>query len=106
MLKERSAREQRILISLWGALLGEITPNMRAVYVDWDEETIHLYFVFDGEFTDEEQEEVSCIETEVISQMPDDMYELHCMQKDAPLPIDCPGRCVYKRKEPVGKNGS
>jgi hypothetical protein len=96
----RSLRERRLLISVWAALVGEITSNMRAVYVDWDEETTWLYFFFDGEFTEEEEEDVSCIETEVISQIPDRMYEYRCVRVDYPKPIVCPGRCVYKRKEP------
>lgn len=96
---KRSAREEDVLLAIWKALLGQITPNMRAIYIDWDEEVIRLYFFFDGDITEEEREDISCIETEVISQIPDSMYELHCIRLDCPKPIVCSGSCVYKRKE-------
>jgi hypothetical protein len=96
---KRSDREQTILLSVWAALIGEITPKMRAIYVDWDENTISLYFFVDGEFSEEEKEDMSCIVTEVVAQMPDNMFEEFFERLDYPNPIACPGRCVFKRKE-------
>ncbi len=98
--RKYSRRDQKVLLSVWHALIGEITLKMRAIYVDWDDRTIYLYFFLDGEFTEEEKEDIRCIESEVISQLPDDDYELHCTRLDFPQSIVCPGQCIYRRKEP------
>src|SRR5574338_1498075 len=97
---KRLVEEIDILISAWRSIVTEITPNMRAIYIDWDEETIHHYFFFDGEFTEEEEEDARCIETEVTAQISYlFMCELHCIRLDYPAPVVCPGICIYKRKE-------
>jgi len=98
---ERSAREQSILMSLWGALLGQVTPNMRAIFVDWNETFLCVYFVYDGAFTEEEKEAAECIGSEVCADFFDSEFDLQCNRIDYPQPISCPGKCVFMRKEPV-----
>ena len=96
-----SKKEIDVILCVRHAIMCEITPSMRAIYVHWEEETFHHYFFFDGEFTEEEEEDARCIETEVFSQILDDFkfFEFHCKRLDYPAPIECPGICVYKRKE-------
>jgi hypothetical protein len=38
----------RVLLSVQRALLGEITPGMRAIAVDWDQERIRIRVLHDG----------------------------------------------------------
>ena len=92
-------------LSLQRALLGMITSNIRAVYADSKDLQIVIYFFFDGEFTEDEVEEVSCVETEVLADIMDIDESIrsktHCIRADYPSRINCPGICVYKRKEPI-----
>ncbi len=97
-------RKTYILLSLQFALLGEISPNVRAIFVDWNSSTITLYFIFDGELSEEDKENASCIETEFSCCLPIEeeqiRYTTNCIRIDAPKPIPQFGReCVYKRKE-------
>lgn len=39
-----------LLLSLQKALLGMITPNIRAVYANWDDKQVALFFIFMGSF--------------------------------------------------------
>ncbi|MFZ4099426.1 MAG: hypothetical protein ACOYKZ_03750 [Chlamydiia bacterium] len=43
-----------ILYATNRALLGEVTPNLRYVLVDWTEPTIHIAFYYDGPITDQD----------------------------------------------------
>ncbi len=92
-------------LSLQRALLGMITQNIRAVYADWNDLQVVLYFFFDGEFTEDEAEEVSCIETEVLADILDIDQSIRsktqCIRLDYPGLINCSGICVYGRKEPT-----
>lgn len=98
---KRSKKETNALLSIWKALVsGGITPNMRAVYIDLNEKSVDLRFIFDGPFTEEEEEEVQCMGSEVVADLPDSEFDLKCERVDYPQPIVGPGHCVYRRKEP------
>lgn len=45
------------------ALLGEVTPNLRAIAIDWSETDnyIYLFFYYDSEITEVEKQDVSII---------------------------------------------
>ncbi len=94
----RTSREQSILMSLWGVLLGNVTPKMRAVFVR-DGELLELSFIFDGAFTEEEEEKVQCLGSEVSADFFDSEIDVKCVRCDYPAPLEDSGRCVYKRKE-------
>ncbi len=83
------------------ALLGEIRPNIRGVTCGWDTSTIMLNFYFDGKFTDEEEEAMECVATEVIASIPDFKLNVVCKRIDAPKSLK-PYKLsewVYLRKE-------
>jgi hypothetical protein len=97
-------KEKDILLSLQYALCGEISKNMRAVFVDWIDEKLFLYFIFDGEISEDDIEEASCIETEFFCALTrpcvGTRLSTECIRIDAPKPIPDFGKeCVYKRKE-------
>lgn len=73
-----------VLLALQLALLGEITPNIRGITCGWDESKIMINFYFDGEFTEEEQESMECVASEVISSIPKLKIDVQCKRVDAP----------------------
>lgn len=83
------------------ALLGAVTKNMRNIAVDIYENKILLYFFIDGQVQDDDKENISIIEAEVIADFEDD-FDIETIIKR----IDCPepiilgqGYSVFQRKE-------
>jgi hypothetical protein len=98
--EENNERRKDILVYLQLCLVGAITSNVRAIFVDWDTTDVTVYFVFDGQISEEDQEIASCAHTEFISDLPDNFHDFRCIRIDLPNPIPQLGReCVYKRKE-------
>ena len=90
-----------LLLSVQFALLGEVTPNIRGITCGWDKSTIMLNFYFDGKFTEEEQESMECVATEVIASIPDFKINVECQRIDGPKSLT-PYKLsewVYLRKE-------
>lgn len=90
-----------ILCSAQRALLGYVTPNLRTVYVVIkSENSCKLVFYYDKQPSEEEEELASLVDTEFISDFPDD-YEIDCAIKVFPYPkkIIQDGYCVYERYE-------
>lgn len=88
-------------LSIQRALLGEITPNIRCVIVNIISKKIELFFFIDGKVTEDDEENISGIETEVIADFEDDFdIETSIKRIDYPNPIVIEhGYCVYRRKE-------
>jgi hypothetical protein len=87
-------------LSLQRALLGEVPPALRAVVFSMKELTIASRFYFDGPISQEDDESVSCVETEVLADY-DQEYTIavRCIRLDFPLPIYDDGVWVYHRRE-------
>lgn len=92
---------KRLKLSMQSALLGAVTGNMRNIAVDICENKILLYFFIDGQIQDDDKENISTIETEVIADFEDD-FDIEAIIKR----IDCPepiilgqGYSVFQRKE-------
>jgi hypothetical protein len=87
-------------LSLQRALLGAVTPTLRAVSVDVDEKAKKLFisFFYDGEITDDIFDIASTAIAEV--DVPG-YYELdECFERlDFPEKIPVRGQLVYLRKE-------
>ncbi|MBN1089202.1 hypothetical protein [Pantoea sp. 1B4] len=64
------------------ALLGAVTENMRNIAVDIYENKILLYFFIDGQVQDDDKENISIIETEVIADFEDDFDIETIIKKD------------------------
>ena len=58
----------RLLLSIQRALLGEITPNIRAVTARIDAQAIVLRWIIDGEISDGLRDDLSAVGTEVVAE--------------------------------------
>ncbi|MGA4363870.1 hypothetical protein ACWXWK_14400 [Pantoea ananatis] len=101
MMKNNYEYIKRLKLSMQSALLGAVTENMRNIAVDIYENKILLYFFIDGEIKDDDKENISIIETEVIADFESD-FDIQTIIKR----IDCPekiilgqGYSVFQRKE-------
>jgi hypothetical protein len=93
-------RRCEVLLSLQRALLGEVTPNLRAVTVNYDDTSIHFEAFFDGAISDDEREGMSLVETEVLADFPAVHKVTHeVIRMDAPAMIPKDRIWVYFRKE-------
>jgi hypothetical protein len=104
VINQELKKKRNILLCLHDALFGEITPNIRAIFVGWNDERISLYFIYSGEISENDIEEASCIETEFSCSLSGPwataLFSTECIRIDAPTPIPNLGKeCVYKRKE-------
>ncbi len=66
------------------ALLGKITPNIRAMYLGFENNTIKILYVFDGEISDEDKNNFSCVDAEVLAYFPCYKMEEKCIRVDRP----------------------
>ena len=92
-----------VLLSLQRALLGAVTPNMRAICVGWDEKLIRIRAIYDGEIDDEDRERFSEVGTKVIADFSAPMaIEEECVRLDPPERLVSLGlkEWVYWRYEP------
>jgi hypothetical protein len=90
------------LLSVQRALLGEITPNLRAVVINLDapNESGIIYFYYDGGISDKDFDIASCAITEITAAFPAGYpFEEHIERLDAPAEIPIQGSLAYLRKE-------
>jgi hypothetical protein len=90
-----------LLLAFRLALLGEITPNIRGITCGWNEQEVIIKYYFDGSFSEEEQENMECVATEVISHIPDRNIDVECRRIDSPESLQNHklNEWVYLRKE-------
>ena len=88
-------------LSLQRALLGNVTNNMRAIIAELSGNDIKLFFYYDGEPHENDEEIVSEIETEVMANFDEDYnFDVNIIRLDYPKPIkNGSGFCVYLRRE-------
>lgn len=101
MSDAENERRCEVLLSIQKALLGEIPPSLRAVTVSWNETDLKFFCYFDGPISEEDKESMSCVETELIADLPEDnniSYDV--IRIDAPQRIEAEGVWVYARREP------
>jgi hypothetical protein len=89
-------------LSVQTALLGLVTPKLRAVACGWQGDTIIIDFLFDGEFTAEEAEECRVASTEVVADYPKARLDERITAYPYPMPLGEKrlSHWVYIRKEP------
>ncbi|GBC62561.1 hypothetical protein DENIS_3533 [Desulfonema ishimotonii] len=71
-----------LLLSMQGALLGEVTPELRGVTVGWTEDIIQGIFYYDCKITDDISDIVEEIETLIISGFPDYRINFKAVQNN------------------------
>jgi hypothetical protein len=93
-------REQTVMLALQQALLGEVSPNLRAVVVTCDSKSIFFECFYDRVIFETNQESMSQVETELLALFPEDhniSYRL--TRSDFPCSIPKVGLWAYYRKE-------
>lgn len=88
-------------LSIQRALLGNITSNMRAIVAEIKDHDIQLFFYFDGEIEEDDEETASRTGAEVVADF-DDSFDLdvNVRRLDYPEPIEhATGICIFLRKE-------
>ena len=65
MFDEDAILRQKILLSVQRALLGSVTSNLRGVAIDWNNNEIRIVGYYDGPISDDDREEMSCVDAEV-----------------------------------------
>ena len=90
-----------IRLSVQRALLGHVTPNLRAVYIKCIDDCIQLIFYYDHSPSEEEQERADFADTEFIADFPSPEYktDFQVITISYPHMIPKDGVCVYKRYE-------
>jgi hypothetical protein len=95
----------RVLLSLQRALLGEITPEMRAVAVQWSPDRIEIRIYTDGEASSETREDFdAAVVTQVVADFSfpergDPTVDFEFVRCDAPSRLPDWGHSVYHRAE-------
>ena len=101
-----------VLLSVQRALLGEVTPGMRAIAVDWDQERIQVRVFHDGPWDASLEEN---FDASVVSQVVADfpwpergdprvVYEFIRLDGPGPLPeLPNGGAHVYARNNEVSR---
>ncbi len=90
-----------IFCSVQKALLGNVTPNLRAVYVLVEDGICGIIFYYDHPLSEDEEELASLADTEFIADFPSPEYKTSCTIEVIPYPTPIPkhGYCVYERYE-------
>lgn len=90
-------------LSIQRALLGRVTPNLRAVVLSVSDKEIQLRFYFDGSVGDLETELASEAETEVMADYDSSWsVEAACIRADISDQLNDGGVWVYQRNEFAG----
>jgi hypothetical protein len=99
------SRRSTVLIALQQALLGEIASHLRAVTVEYDDQSVHFTAYFDGDVSEDDRESLSCVESEVMAALPASNSVTHDVTRlDVPVPIPKNRTWVYHRAEPISDN--
>ena len=89
------------------ALLGTITPNIRQIWIGLIDETIHrtiqFVVIFDGEISEDDEDNMSCVGTEFLASVGGDFHiNEQFISISPPNRYERPNEdyiCVYARKE-------
>lgn len=91
----------RVLLAFQWGLLGEVTPNLRGVIINWTDCHIDGVFVFDGNISEREEEIVSDVEGEVVAHFLHHTINVSAVELAAPANLNhySVGVWVYRRSE-------
>jgi hypothetical protein len=99
--KQVQIKLSRIALSMQQALLGAVTPSLRAVFVDieMDQKILFFFFYYDGEITNVLFNLASTACAKVSADFPEYVPQKTIVRLDAPQKISGRGRYVYRRHE-------
>lgn len=93
-------RAKDVLVALQEALLGEVSPTLRAITVEYDDTSIHFDAYYDGEITDDYREAMLRVDTEVMAVFPETHKISHSViRRDYPELIPKDRIWAYHRQE-------
>lgn len=101
---KRNQRHCEVLLAVQLALLGEVTPNLRAVTVEYLDISIQVESLFDGPPSEDELEGMACAETEVLALFPEShtvSWTVRNLPGPNPIPKGKP--LAFLRKEPISE---
>ena len=88
-----------LLLAAQRALLGEVVPSLRAVAIDWNNNTILVYFYNDGEISSELWDDYSCIGTEIVASFSNAHVSEKMIELNYPIRLPEHKYWAYRRKE-------
>src|SRR5690554_4740534 len=91
-----------LLLTVQGALIGEVPPNLRALAVRREDEKITLECIFDGPISDDDYDAMASVATEIEADyFPPYWCDVQVVRIDAPERFfeSVAGRVVYGRRE-------
>lgn len=77
-------RQGRIRASAQVAMLGAITPNIRAITCGQKDNTILIRAIFDGPISEDDIERIGDIGGEIVADFVDTLLDVQCLRIDAP----------------------
>ena len=97
----------RLRLSAQRALIGQVTPNIRQIYIRYRPGYIELLAVIDGEVSEDDRQRMEEVTSEIVSDFPDiDLIIANCIRIDTPARAlqdrsadDEVFACVYARAE-------
>jgi hypothetical protein len=100
-MSTNATRTAEVVLAVQQALLGEVTPNLRAVIVArHDASSVFVVAYFDAEPSELEREAMSRVETELLARFPEDhVVQVDVVQLGEPELIPKEGIWTYRRWE-------
>ncbi len=89
----------RLRLSIQRALFGSITPSLRMVTADIDEEWVRVIFYYDGRISEKVREMAEVAGSEIIASFNKQMLNLKIERLDAPNKMPTLAEVVYRRYE-------
>ncbi|TBA35195.1 hypothetical protein ELH63_29860 (plasmid) [Rhizobium ruizarguesonis] len=98
---EKTELRVRVLLAVQQSLLGSVGPNLRAVTCSWSSSDVRVRAIFDLALSESDKEDMSEVETEIMSHFPDQDVAVSCTRVDAPAIIRADPKevFVFKRRE-------
>ena len=87
-------------MSLQVALLGAVSPSLRAVSIRKRDDQAIIFFYYDGPISEEDRESASTVETELLADLyPEHPFTVELVRLDMPAALPRADFRVYHRRE-------
>lgn len=98
-MENNSQKYTNLMLVAQSALLGEVVISLRGVAVDWDNNTIIIYFYNDGEISPKLENDYISIGTEIVANYSEADIDEQIIRLDYPAQLPDHKFWVYRRKE-------
>ena len=91
---------EQFMLEIQRALLGEVSPHLRAVTIQHSDNMLHFDAYFDGEIDEDDVESMWCVDTELVAALPETIQVTHSSHRiDSPMRLPKKDITVYLRRE-------